>query len=117
MKLTTYGYTAEVISVQGGRNTVKLIGKSGEILHMPSTNPCTEGQILPVKYVNGDPQQPILIAPERKYRKMPFTYNPPATAVWKQFHGLWSCARAVTQKISGDTMNNFAQEWTLEVTN
>ena len=115
MRLTPYGYTAEVISVQGGRNTVRLIGKSGEILHMPSTNPCTEGQILPVKYVNGDPQQPILIAPERIYRKMPFTVSAVSFS-WYQFHGERTCARAVPHKICGDTMANFTEEWSLEVT-
>jgi hypothetical protein len=57
-------------------------------------------------------------------RNLPFIIGDFGTAVvvvgisyWNQFQGVWSCARVVSYKITGDTMSSFGTEWTLEVTN
>jgi len=73
VKLIPFDDYVKVAAVSGGKNTVQLPGKTELIDNVPSTNPCIPGQWLPMKKINGDRQQPILISPRRKRKKVGWT--------------------------------------------
>jgi hypothetical protein len=73
VKLTPFDDYVQVVAVSGGKNTVKFPGKTELVDNVPSSNHCIPGQWLPMKKINGDRQQPILISPRRKRKKVGWT--------------------------------------------
>ncbi|GEM_PF-2794983 len=111
MKLTPFDSYVKVVAVSGGKNTVQLPGKNEYIGNVPSTNPCVKGQWLPMRKIKRDRQQPVLISPRRRRKKVGWIFT--AFRDWLTYGGdlLRSFSSTITGTTVPTTFESLVSDW------